>query len=87
MHEPYLARLTALADPERAVQMRAYHKADRPYLGLSNPQINDLTKTWRTELDVPARVTIADGLWRTNVFEARLAAAALAAILARHQSA
>jgi 3-methyladenine DNA glycosylase AlkD len=77
MHEPYLAALTALADPERAQNMRAYHKMDRTYLGLTNPQINDLSKEWRNELDVPARVSVADGLWRTDIFEARLAAAKL----------
>lgn len=77
MHEPYLAALTALANPERAQNMRVYHKMDRTYLGLTNPQINDLTKEWRDELDVPARVSVADGLWRTDIFEARLAAAKL----------
>ena len=75
MHDPYLAALTALTDPERAAGMREYHKVDREYLGLTNPQINDMTKQWREELSVEERVTIADGLWRTNVYEARVAAA------------
>ena len=75
MHEPYFAALTALADHERAAGMREYHKVDREYLGLTNPQINDLTKQWREELDIEDRITIADGLWRTNVYEARVAAA------------
>lgn len=75
MHEPYLSALTALADPERAAGMREYHKVDREYLGLTNPQINDLTKQWREELSVEDRVTIADGLWRTDIYEARVAAA------------
>lgn len=77
MHEPFLTQLEALANPERAAGMRAYHKADRPYLGLSNPQINDLTKDWRSQLPVPDRVALADALWRTDIFEARLAAAKL----------
>ncbi|KEJ89402.1 DNA alkylation repair protein [Sulfitobacter donghicola] len=77
MHEPYLDALRALSDPERALGMRGYHKTDREYLGLSNPQINDLTKEWRGLLDVPARVAVADGLWQTNIFEARLAASKL----------
>ena len=75
MHDPYLSALTALADPDRAAGMREYHKVDREYLGLTNPQINDLTKQWREELSVEDRVTIADGLWRTNIYEARVAAA------------
>ncbi|MDF1728635.1 MAG: DNA alkylation repair protein [Sulfitobacter sp.] len=77
MHEPFLTQLEALANPERAAGMRAYHKADRPYLGLSNPQINDLTKDWRSQLAVPDRVALADALWQTDIFEARLAAAKL----------
>ncbi|WP_370401812.1 DNA alkylation repair protein [Sulfitobacter sp. JB4-11] len=77
MHKPYLAQLRALGDPARAEGMRGYHKVDREYLGLSNPQINDLTKGWRQELDTPARVALADALWQTDIYEARLAAAKL----------
>lgn len=77
MHTPYLDQLTALADPDRAAQMRAYHKADRTYLGLKNPQVNDLTKAWRTDLTAPQRVDLAHALWQTDIFEARLAAAKL----------
>jgi 3-methyladenine DNA glycosylase AlkD len=77
MHEPYLATLQAAADPDRAAQMRAYHKAERVYLGVSTEQINDLAKDWRGALDVAARIKIADGLWRSDIFEARIAAAKL----------
>lgn len=77
MHEPFLDALHAAADPFRASELRAYHKVDRVYLGLTNPQINDMTKTWREEMDVPARIAVADGLWRSDVFEARIAAAKL----------
>ncbi|KIN73020.1 DNA alkylation repair protein [Sulfitobacter guttiformis] len=75
MHDPYLMALHALADPFRANSLREYHKVDRVYLGLTNPQLNDLTKQWRDEVDLANRITIADGLWRTNIFEARIAAA------------
>ena len=77
VHEPYLAELQALADPARAEGMQKYHKAQRPYLGLANPQINDLAAGWRQTLDLPERIALADGLWRTDIFEARLAAAKL----------
>ncbi|QUJ75070.1 DNA alkylation repair protein [Sulfitobacter albidus] len=77
MHEPFLAALEALADPARAEGMRAYHKADRPYLGLRNPQIDELTREWRAQLDLPQRVALADALWQTDIYEARLAAAKL----------
>ena len=77
MHDPYLQQLKDLADPDRAAGMAGYHKIDRPYLGLSNPQINDLTKGWRQQLDVDSRVAVARGLWQTDIYEARLAAAKL----------
>ncbi len=44
-------------------------------MGLSNPRINNITKEWRAQFDAPTRVAIADNLWKTNIYEARLAAA------------
>ena len=72
-----LAEINEHADPERATGAQAYHKADRTYLGVPNPVLNDLTKTWRQELDIDTRVALADGLWKTDIFEARIAAAKL----------
>jgi len=72
-----LAELHAEANPARAEELRRYHKAERLYLGLTNPQINALAQTWREALDVPGRVELADGLWQSGIFEARLAAAKL----------
>ncbi|MCX7559402.1 DNA alkylation repair protein [Sulfitobacter sp. F26204] len=77
MHEPYLDQLSALTNPAKALDMRKYHKADRVYLGLANPQIDALTKAWRKELETPKRVALADALWQTDIFEARVAAAKL----------
>ncbi|NOE18319.1 DNA alkylation repair protein [Ruegeria atlantica] len=73
----YLDQIKAHGDPERATQMASYHKVDRIYLGVANPVLNDLTKAWRKELDVPARVALADGLWQSNIHEGRLAASKL----------
>ncbi len=73
----YLDQIKAHADPERAEQVAAYHKVDRPYLGVPNPVLNDLTKAWRRELEVIDRIAVADGLWQTNIHEARVAAAKL----------
>lgn len=72
-----LEQLKSKADPDRAEGMAAYHKVPRPYLGIPNPETNELTKIWRQTLSVPERVALSDGLWKTNVFEARLAAAKL----------
>jgi len=74
---PHLAQLQALATPAKAAEMAAYHKADRPYLGVSVPQIDDLTDAWRAELSLEDRLALAAALWRTNIHEARIAAAKL----------
>jgi len=55
MLAPYLDQIKAHADAERAEQVAAYHKAERPYLGVAVPVLNDLTKAWRKELSVAER--------------------------------
>lgn len=72
-----LGQLRAAGDPVRAAGSAAYHKAARDYLGVTVPVITDMAKGWRAGLDVAERVALADGLWRTNIHEARIAAAKL----------
>ncbi|TDE40194.1 DNA alkylation repair protein [Antarcticimicrobium sediminis] len=75
--EEALAQLEAHIEPGRAEQMASYHKQKRVVLGLPNPAINELTQNWRQALSVEERVALADQLWQTDIFEARLAAAKL----------
>jgi len=75
--EDALAELNAANEPGRAEQMVSYHKQKRIVLGVPNTAINDITKAWRQALTLPERVTLADELWKSDVFEARLAAAKL----------
>lgn len=72
-----LEELRALEKPEKAAQMAKYHKVDREYLGVSNPEIDVLCKKWRADSDLPARIEIAATLWDSNILEARIAAAKL----------
>lgn len=72
-----LAALRARADPGRAAEMRAYHKVERPYLGLSNKLTGEMAAGWRRSLDLPGLVALARGLWASDVFEARIAAGKL----------
>jgi 3-methyladenine DNA glycosylase AlkD len=72
-----LAALEALADPAKAAEMAAYHKAPRRYLGVSVPQIEALADAWRTEATVEDRVALAAALWDSDIHEARVAAAKL----------
>lgn len=75
--DAYLAELRSAGDPVRSEGMAGYHKIPRVYLGLSNPQVDALTKSWRKQISVDERVTLARGLWDTDIYEARLAAAKL----------
>jgi 3-methyladenine DNA glycosylase AlkD len=72
-----LQELQALADPAKADEMLAYHKATRPYLGIPVPQIEELTDRWRADLSLDDRIALAADLWRTDIHEARVAAAKL----------
>jgi 3-methyladenine DNA glycosylase AlkD len=72
-----LDTLRARIEPGRAEGAAAYHKVERAYLGVPNPALNEITKGWRQTLTVAERVALADALWQTNIYEARLAAAKL----------
>ena len=72
-----LAALTARSDPKKAVEMAAYHKVDRRYLGLAVPGIEELTDEWRAACTLQQRLALADGLWQSDIHEARIAAAKL----------
>lgn len=72
-----LEEMEALANPEKAAEMAKYHKVERPYLGVANPDIYDLCKKWRADTDLDGRLEIAGTLWDSNVHEARIAATKL----------
>ena len=69
--------LLSREDPDRAAQSAAYHKAPRRYLGIPVPVLAGLANGWRESRDVQERVALADALWRTDIHEARIAAAKL----------
>lgn len=75
--EDALVALRSFADPNKAIEMAAYHKVDRPYHGVSNLQVDGLVKEWRAVLDLDGRVALSAQLWDTNIHEARVAAAKL----------
>ncbi|ASP21706.1 DNA alkylation repair enzyme [Antarctobacter heliothermus] len=75
--EDALAALGTMQDPEKAAQMAAYHKADRPYLGVANPVLDEMAREWRQTMDLEARVALAEALWQSNIHEARVVAAKL----------
>ena len=75
--EGALAALNAAAEPQKGVEMAAYHKVSMAYLGVANPQLDAFSKDWRGDMDVEARVALAGGLWQTDIHEARVLAAKL----------
>ena len=75
--EAAIQALQAQGNGEKAEQSRAYHKVDRPYLGLGVPQIEVLTDEWRQSCTLDQRLQLAADLWKTNIHEARIAAAKL----------
>ena len=82
-----LSSIRALADPRKGAEMAAYHKTGRQCLGVANPALDDLARTWRAAIaaeaaaagadPLPPRLALAEGLWESGVFEARIAAAKL----------
>jgi len=72
-----IAQIATAADPQKATEMAAYHKADRRYLGTATPEIDALCKSWRADLTLDARLALAKGLWDSNIHEGRIAAAKL----------
>lgn len=72
-----IAALKTHAVPGKALQMAAYHKSTRPFLGVANPMIDAEVRKWRAGLDVTGRVKLAAALWQSNIHEARIAAAKL----------
>lgn len=75
--EEALSALKAEAVRGKAAEMAAYHKVDRPYLGVANPVIDRLAREWRKAITLEERLALAKGLWDTNIHEARIAAAKL----------
>lgn len=72
-----IALIAAEADPGKAAEMAAYHKADRRYLGTAVPAIDALARDWRNDLALEDRLALADGLWQSDIHEGRIAAAKL----------
>jgi len=75
--ETALEILSAFSVAGKASEMAAYHKVDRTYLGVANPVLDDHAKTWRHVLSLEDRLSLCDGLWQTNIHEARICAAKL----------
>ena len=72
-----IAALEACGDAEKAAGAAAYHKVDRRYLGVPVPLIEDMARLWRAQTTLEERIALADGLWHSDIHEAKIAAAKL----------
>ena len=72
-----IAVLRTFGDSGKAADMASYHKAARTYLGVPVPVIDTLAREWRAKTTLEARLALAQGLWQSDIHEARVAAAKL----------
>ena len=72
-----LNQVIALSEPVKAAKMASYHKVERLYLGVSNPQLDVFSKAWRNETSISQRIEISRFLWDCNIHEARILATKL----------
>lgn len=72
-----IAALEACGDAEKAAGAAAYHKVARRYLGVPVPLIEDMARLWRAQATLEERIALADGLWHSDIHEAKIAAAKL----------
>lgn len=72
-----IARLAQGGDADKAAQMARYHKAERRYLGVANPVLNDLARDIRRGVSLDARIDLASALWAADIHESRILAAKL----------
>lgn len=75
--EDALEHLKTLGDVQKAAEAAAWHKLDRPYLGIAPAVIDGLAREWRQSLSLEERLALADGLWQSGVHDAMMAAAKL----------
>lgn len=73
--EDALAQLEPHYNLQKALEMSAYHKVKRLYLGIANPVLDDLAREWRQSLTLDDRLDLAAQLWATNAHEPRILAA------------
>lgn len=82
-----LDAMRARIQPGKGAEMAAYHKTGRLCLGVSNPDLDALTRGWRADIEaeaaaagadpLSARLALARELWACGGFETRIAAAKL----------
>ncbi|WP_406721013.1 MULTISPECIES: DNA alkylation repair protein [Thioclava] len=75
--EDALYALEAWADAERAAQLQAQTGTSCRVIGVTATGLTDMAAMWREALDNEGRVSLANELWQSGIYEARIAATKL----------
>ena len=72
-----LDQLYSKANKIKAIQMKNSVKIDQVYLGISNPELDNIYKLWRMKIENEDRIKLATELWDSNIYEAKIVASKL----------
>ena len=72
-----IVQLRAMGEATKAAEMAAYHRTDREFLGLSALRLDEMARDMRRGFDLRERLDVAQGLWESDIHEARILAAKL----------
>ena len=72
-----LDQLYSKANKIKAIQMKNSVKIDEVYLGISNPELDNIYKLWRMKIENEDRIRLATELWDSNIYEAKIVASKL----------
>ncbi|MEN8831513.1 MAG: DNA alkylation repair protein [Pacificibacter sp.] len=75
--ENALDALNAEADEARAAKQKSHFGASNTYIGIAPGRLEEMARAWRKEVSFPERLELANALWMSGVFDARLMAAKL----------
>ena len=70
-------QLHTKANSRKAAKLKNSIKIDRVYLGISNPELDNIYKIWRKKIDGEDRIRLAAELWDSNIYEAKIVASKL----------
>ena len=70
--EDLILELRDLSNKSEAQRMAQYHKVERLYLGVRVPRVMEIARTHRKEVVESGLVRVCEGLWRTDIHEARI---------------
>ena len=70
-------QLHTKANSRKAAKLKNSIKIDRVYLGISNPELDNIYKIWRKKIDGEDRIRLAAELWDSNIYEEKIVASKL----------